>query len=328
MEQDLSTVLNDATDGDAAMADSHYDTREDRDSRDVRERDRDSRDVRERDSGAGSSRNGYLSPKKEGGSGPDAAPAPPAEHYGRSRSPGRERYGSSRRTPYDRPGGDSHGGSSSKYSAGRRDPNRPPSKKECRVYVGNLAYEVGWQDLKDFMRKAGEVVFADILTGPGGRSKGCGVVEYAAIEEAQKAIKELNDTPLMGRPVFIREDREQEAKFGSLGPTKKMDTAGRQIFVNNLPYIVAWQDLKDLFRQAGTVLRADVMEGPDRRSRGMGVVLFETAEEAHHAISDPRFSIVVVGLSLLLDGRGVVGLAKAGLMRRLEMLVFGGWFRV
>jgi hypothetical protein len=27
------------------------------------------------------------------------------------------------------------------------------SKKDCRVYVGNLAYEVGWQDLKDFMRK-------------------------------------------------------------------------------------------------------------------------------------------------------------------------------
>ena len=27
------------------------------------------------------------------------------------------------------------------------------SKRECRVYVGNLAYEVGWQDLKDFMRK-------------------------------------------------------------------------------------------------------------------------------------------------------------------------------
>lgn len=35
--------------------------------------------------------------------------------------------------------------------------------------------------------------------------QGCGVVEFAAPDEAQKAIKELNDTPLMGRPVFIRE---------------------------------------------------------------------------------------------------------------------------
>lgn len=27
------------------------------------------------------------------------------------------------------------------------------SKKECRVYVGNLSYEVKWNILKDFMRE-------------------------------------------------------------------------------------------------------------------------------------------------------------------------------
>jgi hypothetical protein len=27
------------------------------------------------------------------------------------------------------------------------------SQKECRVYVGNLAYEVKWGQLKDFMRR-------------------------------------------------------------------------------------------------------------------------------------------------------------------------------
>ncbi|KAF8178273.1 hypothetical protein BJ912DRAFT_668300 [Pholiota molesta] len=35
-----------------------------------------------------------------------------------------------------------------------------------------------------------------------------------------------------------------------------------QLFVGNLPYRVRWQDLKDLFRKAGTVLRADVSLGP------------------------------------------------------------------
>ena len=52
---------------------------------------------------------------------------------------------------------------------------------------------------------AGDVVFADILTQVGGRSKGCGVVEFSQPEEAQRAIRELSDTPLLGRPVFIRE---------------------------------------------------------------------------------------------------------------------------
>jgi RNA recognition motif-containing protein len=47
---------------------------------------------------------------------------------------------------------------------------------------------------------------------------------------------------------------------------------------------VRWQDLKDLFRKAGTVLRADVSLGPDNRSRGYGTVLLATAEDAGRAI--------------------------------------------
>lgn len=50
-----------------------------------------------------------------------------------------------------------------------------------------------------------------------------------------------------------------------------------------LPYRVRWQDLKDLFRKAGTVLRADVSLGPDNRSRGYGTVLLATAEDAGKA---------------------------------------------
>ncbi|KAJ3060904.1 hypothetical protein HK102_009318, partial [Quaeritorhiza haematococci] len=317
MEQDLSTVLTESSlpDTDSAMPDSHYDSQD--------------------PSSAGGRANGSSSPGKDlpasssSGGGADShaqPPSTPPDHYRREKSPRSPKsYSSSRmRTPYERPPassstGDSYRGSSgapgtsdyrdggssyrpggsegySKYSSGKRDPSRP-SRRECRVYVGNLAYEVGWQELKDFMRKVGEVVYADILTQPSGRSKGCGVVEFATPEEAQRSIRELSDTSLMGRPVFIREDREQEAKFGS-GPGRTRgppgssyhpgghgDASGRQIFVGNLPYIVAWQDLKDLFRQAGNVVRADVQEGPDRRSKGVGTVLFETAAEAHAAIS-------------------------------------------
>ncbi|KAI0042723.1 RNA-binding domain-containing protein [Auriscalpium vulgare] len=57
-----------------------------------------------------------------------------------------------------------------------------------------------------------------------------------------------------------------------------------QLFAGNLPYRVRWQDLKDLFRKAGTVLRADVSLGPDNRSRGYGTVLLATAEDAGRAV--------------------------------------------
>ncbi|KAH8101185.1 RNA-binding domain-containing protein [Cristinia sonorae] len=69
---------------------------------------------------------------------------------------------------------------------------------------------------------------------------------------------------------------------GRSGPPPR-DTR-TQLFVGNLPYRIRWQDLKDLFRRAGTVLRADVSLGPDNRSRGYGTVLLATAEDAGRAV--------------------------------------------
>lgn len=45
-----------------------------------------------------------------------------------------------------------------------------------------------------------------------------------------------------------------------------------------------WQDLKDLFRQAGGVVRADIALAADGRSKGFGTVIFSTEEEAKKAI--------------------------------------------
>ncbi|TPX52141.1 hypothetical protein SeMB42_g01631 [Synchytrium endobioticum] len=183
------------------------------------------------------------------------------------------------------------------YSMGIK--REQPSKKECRVYVGNLAYECGWKDLTDFMGQVGKVVLADVLTQPNGRSKGCGVVEFSSADEAQRAIREMSDVIFMGRPVYVREDREMEAKFGTapsrgrLGggssgssgpPPSRPSDIGRAIFVGNLPYSAGWQDLKDQFRSAGPVIRADIQQDDQKRSKGCGVIVFETIEGAQKAI--------------------------------------------
>ncbi|KAL9183998.1 hypothetical protein ACHAXT_002084 [Thalassiosira profunda] len=149
-----------------------------------------------------------------------------------------------------------------------------------RVYVGNLSWGVTWQDLKDHMRTAGEVVRADVLTGHDGRSKGCGIVEYATVEEAAGAVASLNNTDLQGRPIFVREDREKEGGGGA----KPRGGGGTSVYVGNLAYEVAWQDLKDHMRDAGEVVHAEVMTMHDGRSKGCGVVKFETAAGARAAI--------------------------------------------
>jgi hypothetical protein len=94
---------------------------------------------------------------------------------------------------------------------------RETSQQDRRVYVGNLSYDVKWHHLKDFMRQAGEVLYADVLLLPNGMSKGCGIVEYATRDQAQNAVATLSNQNLMGRLVYVREDREAEPRFGPPG---------------------------------------------------------------------------------------------------------------
>lgn len=60
---------------------------------------------------------------------------------------------------------------------------------------------------------------------------------------------------------------------------------GNSIFVANLDYKVNWKKLKEVFSMAGVVVRADILEDKDGKSRGMGTVTFEMPIEAVQAVS-------------------------------------------
>jgi len=54
--------------------------------------------------------------------------------------------------------------------------------------------------------------------GYDGRSKGCGIVEYQNSMDAMNAINQLNNTILKGRPILVREDREEMPQGGGHMP--------------------------------------------------------------------------------------------------------------
>jgi len=178
-----------------------------------------------------------------------------------------------------------------------------------RCYVGNLSWRTSWQDLKDHFRQVGNVVFAEVMMEPGSerRSKGCGIVEFETPEEAARAIIELHDSVLEGRKIMVREDREDyELKRRGGNTYRPRGPRGghgggpggmgggqsrKRVFVSNLAWETSWQDLKDHFKQSGNVVYADVMKSGER-SKGCGIVEFETPEEAAQAIADLNESIL------------------------------------
>lgn len=162
-----------------------------------------------------------------------------------------------------------------------------------RVYVGNLSWDVTWQELKEHMRSAGEVVFAEIITEQNGRSKGCGIVHYATEEEAQQAISTLAHTELNGRTIFVREDREGNATApggpaaGSALAPPFSNHGNSSVYVWNLSYDTSWQELKDHMRKAGNVDQATILTDPNTGSSiGCGTVVFQKPQDAQRSIRD------------------------------------------
>jgi len=200
-----------------------------------------------------------------------------------------------------------------------------------RVYAGNLSWSVTDGDLADFMQQAGDVKSAEVIKYPDGRSKGWGLVEFHNPASSIEAINNFSDMDLMGRKIFIREDREGgegdtggrgrgPGAIGELPPAKGKGkgkgkgrgkgagrgppmgepeaevTGGTALYVGNLPWSTTWQQLKEIFQEYN-VKYADVKTGFDGRSRGYGIVRFDSEDEAFAALALNGYN---------LDGREIL----------------------
>lgn len=76
------------------------------------------------------------------------------------------------------------------------------------IYVGNLHYNLGDEDLKQVFEEYGEVVSSKIIKDrETGRSKGFGFIEMSEDSQANEAIEELNGAELMGRTMRVNESK-------------------------------------------------------------------------------------------------------------------------
>lgn len=160
-----------------------------------------------------------------------------------------------------------------------------PTANGKKVLVDNLPEDYSWQDLKDLMKTIGAVKRADVVQQAGADGQ-LGVAEFVHESDAILAVSSLNGHIVNGRAIRLRLD-----DHGSLVAMVKQSIVPKRLYVGQLPFDVAWQDLKDHFKVIGPVLRADVALDGSGRSRGFGFVEYENAEDATRAISQLNDSL-------------------------------------
>ncbi|XP_010921678.1 serine/arginine-rich splicing factor SR30 [Elaeis guineensis] len=79
----------------------------------------------------------------------------------------------------------------SSYNSGGRRGGGVSRRSEYRVLVTGLPSSASWQDLKDHMRRAGDVCFSEVFRDGGGTT---GVVDYTNYEDMKYAIRKLDDS--------------------------------------------------------------------------------------------------------------------------------------
>ena len=79
------------------------------------------------------------------------------------------------------------------------------------IYIGNLNYAVGEDQLQGAMEDFGAVNSVKIIVDrETGRSKGFGFVEMDNEEDARRAIEELNGAEFEGRTMVVKEARPRD----------------------------------------------------------------------------------------------------------------------
>ncbi|KAM3376625.1 serine/arginine-rich splicing factor SR30-like isoform X1 [Capsicum galapagoense] len=83
------------------------------------------------------------------------------------------------------------------YNSGRNNHKfGAPKRTEFRVMVTGLPPSASWQDLKDHMRRAGDVCFSQVFRGKSGSETAgtTGIVDYTNYDDMKYAIKKLDES--------------------------------------------------------------------------------------------------------------------------------------
>ncbi|CDW72032.1 single-stranded g-strand telomeric dna-binding protein [Stylonychia lemnae] len=174
-----------------------------------------------------------------------------------------------------------------------------------KVFVSNMSYQTDWRSLKDHMKKIGLVLRADVFEDERGKSRGIG-------GDAARAVKELHNSSLDGRVIFVREVfrlRTQSQRMSTesvetetveieieicqeikmlVGDKVRVEVVSLKEIADedqgNLPYSVNPRQLKEAFQSFGRIADVDIAMDERGKSKGFGTISFYSRRSAEDAI--------------------------------------------
>lgn len=158
---------------------------------------------------------------------------------------------------------------------------------DANIFVKNLPESVSGKDLDNRFSEFGEVVSSKICYDEQGRSRGYGFILFRTAEQAEKAVKEANNTDLCGQKLYV-------AKF--IPREKRMNLKGafNNVYVRGFGENFNENDLVKTFSEYGSITSPIVLKDTQGKSKKAGFICFSTPEEASRAVEshnekeDPR----------------------------------------
>ncbi|KAL7489711.1 hypothetical protein ACHAW6_015435 [Cyclotella cf. meneghiniana] len=160
------------------------------------------------------------------------------------------------------------------------------SEYDVSIYVGNISFESGEDDIRSAFAAHGEVKRITLPTDKiTGRPRGFAFVQMTNAAETAAAIAALNESEMGGRTIYVSESLPKEKVVDNKKKYKRHapEESGTKIYVGNLNFDTTAETIQEAFQKYGEVKECFMPVDYDGNPRGFAFISMEE-EDAVKAI--------------------------------------------